>query len=279
MANITALSRVAREDAKQWFFARKLALWLTLFLGLVGVFLYKAPDLITGLRKEYLPSIELGLALLALLLQIIGIICLLRGSYLHRLAREGIRRGMLLDSFGITTEPLDLAYLTQKFSKKTEEKAASLKNDYYSSSKACGLPRLRENLQESAFYTGVLFKSAAWCNLWCLVTPSVAVLIISFWLPLFKGIEIFSISRALVTIMVFFCASGGIAECINLFSASSKSLEVDRRLEKADISKEDVIVAAFTDYFVATELAPPISTRLYKKHRDRLAKAWTARFQ
>jgi hypothetical protein len=184
---------------------------------------------------------------------------------------------MLLDSFGITTETLDLAWLTQKFTKKMEAKAALLENDYYSSSKDYGLTRLKENLQESAFFTGNLFRLAGWRNLCCLAIPAVIILILSFLLPLIKGTESFSISRALIIIMVFFCASGGIAECVNLFSASSKSLEVDRRLEQPGIPKEDVVIAAFTDYYVATELAPPISTRLYDKHKERLRQRWSER--
>jgi hypothetical protein len=191
MAIIISLSGVARETAKKWFRAKKTILWFTLILGLIAIFLYKAPSLCfastIGITVNNLPEIELILAVIAISSQIIGVVCLFRALYLHRLSREGIRRGMLLDSFGITTETLDLAYLTQKFTKKMKEKAVLIEDDYYSSTKACGLLRLRENLQESAFFTGNLFRLAGWHNLICLTIPAVIVLVLSFLLPLFRA--------------------------------------------------------------------------------------------
>ena len=275
MSDITALSRVARESAKRWFFAKKFIVWFTLFLGLAAIFLDKALDV--GVKAETVSKIELYFAMLALLSQVIGVVLLLRGLHLHRLSREGMRRGMLIDSFGGTNERLDLSHLTQKFPRHFAAKTQNFKDKYYSSTREYGLLRLVDNLQESAFFTGHLFKYAAWRALLWLVAPAVIVLILSFALPVVTGTESFSLSRALLTIMVFFCASDSITECVNLFLASGKALKVDRRLGEVDDPHQDAIIAAFTDYFVATEISPIISTGLYEKHKDRLNEEWTER--
>ena len=277
MAKITSISIVAREIAKKWFFARRIMLWLILLCGLVAIFLDQAVTI--GISEKNIPDFELIIAVVSILIQIIGAICFFRASYLHHLSREGIRQGMLIDSFGYTDEHLDLAYLTQKFTTSMEKLAEKQQYlyEYYSSKQNYGPARLKDNLQESAFFTADLFKRAGWRSLYFLAIPAVVVLLFSFLLPFIEGEENISLARALIIIMVFFCFSGGTAECVNLFSASSKSLAVDRRLERFDDPKDSIIYAAFTDYYVTTELAPPISTKLYNKHKLRLNENWEKR--
>lgn len=275
MSDIIALSRVAREAAKKWFGAKKFIVWFTLFLGLVAIFIDKV--LYFGIKVETLPKIEIGFAITAMISQAIGVVLLLRGLHLHYLSREGLRRGMLINSYGDTHERLDLSHLIQKFPRRFYDKAQNYNDNYYSSTREHGLLRLVDNLQESAFFSGNLFRHAAWRALLWLVTPAITILILSFALPYIKGNENFSLSRALLTIMVFFCASDSITECVNLFLASSKALKVDSRLGEADNSHEDTIIAAFADYFAATEISPIISTGLYEKYKDRLNGEWANR--
>jgi hypothetical protein len=234
-----------------------------------------------GVSHDVIPAVELSLAILLFLAEFVGIVCVLRGRHYHVLSRQGFQRALLIDALGETHEPVDVSHLRQRFGNRLMRKAdasPTSASDYYSSPEPSGrLERLRDNLQETAFFSTSLYWMAAWRLFSWLLVPMVAILVFLFALPLFGGKTAITIARALIAGVVFFALSDTIAQVFACFSASSDAGNVDRRLENIDPTRYEPLMAAFTDYQVAAAAAPPIPKSLYARNRERLKEEWKRR--
>jgi len=277
MNEIIQLSRLARDSARAWKRRTRWAKWATLGLALLAVFLKDITKLLNV--PDMVPVLELTIALVSLVLTLSFIGCSLASRHFHLLAREGMRRGLLIDAFGSTKEPLDMANLQASLSKlrKATAPATDVQEPYYASQQPPGDQRFREHLQESAFFSAALFSATAKRSLLMLVLPSIIILVLSVAHPAFAGPASFSVSRCLILLFVSFVTSDSVAECILLFSAAHKAGNVDRRLEHADLTSREVMLAVFADYSVATALAPTLPQSVYLSLRGRLTSEWATR--
>ena len=277
MCDMICLARAAHDAAKSWFSRRAFFRWGTLLLGVAAVALPRFSH--PSLSKAAIAKWELVLAAAVLATEVAGVVCALYGDHLHSLAREGMRKAVLLDAFGKTAESIELSYLRQRFGSAIAGRARSMRKDepYYYSTLPHGVGRLVENLQESAFYSSHLFFSAAKRSLVLFVVPSAAILVLSLLLPLVAEPLGFTIARTLVAMMLFFAASESLAEAGAFLRAARSARDTDRRLEGLGDASQEVILAAFADYSAMSSAAPPIPGSVYAAHRERLRKEWEDR--
>jgi hypothetical protein len=223
-------------------------------------------------------------ALLALVSQGLSWVLRIRANDQQSVGDEVRMRGLLLDALGPTAEGIDLADLLNRISSRARERAvASADPDYFASTAPQGLPRLRDHLQENAFWGKCLYEVAVGKYTRILayfIAAGIAVVFIAF--PYASHDQSLIVARVLVTVLSFGAALTQINEILSWRSAKSKIETVDRRLEviaktsKAELMSKgiEVLFAAFGDYSVATATASPVPKSIYQRHRDRLNGLW-----
>jgi len=228
-----------------------------------------------------------GLAIIAVITEILAWWFRYRGEHYQRLSRELTRRALLFDAFGKLSESFELADLLHSFSEKLEQKAAQLDKEfygegkeYYTSDKSKGVDRLIESLQESAFWSKHLYHIAAIRTFWLLILLSFAVIFVVFFIvPVaYKG-AIF-VAPQIIVVFLAFVISDELSSAFAWWTAANRSEAVDRRLDKIMDLKapsREILLAVFGDYSVATAAVPPIPSHLYESERLRLNKLWADR--
>jgi hypothetical protein len=193
-------------------------------------------------------------------------------------------RGLLLDALGATTEHIDLADLVNRIGPEAQARATrSINPDYFASKAPQGVVRLRDHLQENAFWGKYLYAEAAgWYSraLGAFGAAAIAVALIA--IPLAPHSQSLTVARVLVTALSFGAALTQINEILSWRSARSKIETVDRRLEvlsslsEAELMSKGIeaLFAVFGDYCVATAMSPPIPTSIYRRHREKLNTLW-----
>ncbi len=244
--SLPALAKAGSEIAQFYFNSRRVAYFGALFVALlmllpIGNFAY-------------------GLAVAAMITEILAWWFRNKGEHYHRLSRELMRRTMLSNVFGKSDESLDVADLLNSFGEnKLTQKAEQLDEEFYAKP-YYEREGLLGNLQESAFWSKHLFAIAAQRTIWLLVLISFAVIFVVFLA--------FVIADELSTAFAWL-------EAVNRCDA------VDRRVEKilaeGNEPSQEVVLAIFSDYAVATAAAPPVPKRIYAELWDHLDESWKDR--
>ena len=265
MADLLALSRAEGEVAKRLRAQRAGAHALTFALAVAGLFL-PAP-------------MAYYFALGAFLSEAAAWWLRHRAMACHQRAEEGRRRALLTAALGSDPETLEAVDLAQRFSKRARGSAhAHADPGYWSTSQAPGPARLREALQESAFWSTHLYRAAAkWGFAIAGAVAGLAALgalVVALSQPGEVGE---AITRVCVVILTAVIATDVLTDALGWLGASRAAHRVDRRIAASDFADQAVVLAIFADYATATEAAAPIPTRLYKREHDRLVAAWAAR--
>lgn len=265
--SLPALAKAGSEIAQFYFNNRRMAYFGALFVALlmllpIGIFAY-------------------GLAVVALIAEILAWWFRYKGEHYHRLSRELMRRAMLLNTFGKSNESLDVTDLLNSFGEeKLKQKAEQLEEQFYQESYYHS-EKLLDNLQESAFWSKHLFAIAAQRTIWLLVLISFAVIFIVFLIePLVINQDISLIPKIIVVFLVFVIADE-LSSAFAWWEAANRCDAVDRRVEKilAEVNEpsQEAILAIFSDYAVATATAPPIPKHLYEAEWNHLTESWNHR--
>jgi hypothetical protein len=208
---------------------------------------------------------------------------LLRGkaARLSRLAEEARRRALLIDALGESGEQLDVAWIRLRFSKRACSEAASMpRREYWSSPFPQGPRRLLVLLQESAFFSHVLYAAAARIATWLLggiIAALVIVVLVS--IGAFDGDAKLAVARVVVVALSALITLDVFGHVLAWRSAAQQSETVDRRLERLDGTALAPILAVVADYAIATASAPPIPDELYEREQDRLTELWVSHRQ
>lgn len=176
MASLLAQSIAAFDRSKQYSGWRQRVRMIGLFGALLGVVLPATAGSASSL-----------LAVFALISECTAWWLSYQASKAHGLAEQARRRNLLMDAFGKTSENLDLTDLLESFDVKLTKAAESLEQpSYFASSRPHGLQRLKDNLQESAFWTKHLFGKSADRALQLLVAK-LAFVILALIVSIFIG--------------------------------------------------------------------------------------------
>jgi hypothetical protein len=223
-------------------------------------------------------------ALFALISQGVSWTLRIHASSQQSIGDEGRMRGLLLDALGPTTEHIDLADLVNRISSDAQARAVrSVDPNYFASKAPQGVVRLRDHLQENAFWGKCLYGSAADRYLRLLGAFGVAAIaVILVAIPLAPHNQSLVVARLLVTALSFGAALTQINEILSWRSAKSKIETVDRRLEvlatfsEAQLMSQGIeaLFAVFGDYCVATATSPPVPGSIYSHQRQRLNALW-----
>jgi PAS domain-containing protein len=205
---------------------------------------------------------------------------------LQAVGDEGRMRGLLIDALGSTNEGLDLTNLLQRFSETARDRASRSANpDYFASSLPPSPQRLREHLQENAFWGKILYDMAAKRYRWAvygLAACSVVVILVA--IPLAPRQQALLIARIMVVALTFGAALTQASDIWSWRTASSRIENVDRRLAVLSNYSDDELkgdrleslLAVFGDYCVSTGV-PPIPRKVYQDNRRRLNDLWNER--
>jgi hypothetical protein len=261
---LLGLSRAEQEAAKRWFVRSRLAHLLTL--------VFTATALFFDGRPTYF------LALAALASEAAAWTYRIRADRRHSLAEEGRRRALLCDAFGTAPGALAIRELRANFSKRAQETASSFEDpNYYDSSAAPGNSRLRDHLQESAFWSSYLYAAAGRAAILASAVPLVLVIVA---LLIAAGTEsghgALIIARVGVAFLSFLVFSDLVTHALAWADAADKSRDVTRRLEKDSLKDVATALAVYGDYCVATATTPPIPSILYKRNKARIDAAWAS---
>jgi len=197
----------------------------------------------------------------------------------HSRAETARRRALLITSFGADPGDLDTVDVTQRLTDWARRNASKYEDgEYWSSTLPPGPTRLKETLQESAFWSTHLYRAAATRALrvfgGLVLIVGVAALALVFADAGEVGVMA---ARAIVVILTALVATDALADSLRWSSASRAAETVDRRLVSADLSDPGTLAAIIADYATATEGAAPIPNRLYEKCHNRLNTAWQQR--
>jgi len=223
-------------------------------------------------------------ALVALISQGLSWTLRARAGHQQSTGDEGRMRGLLLDALGPTTEHIDLANLVNRISSGARARATeSVDPNYFASKAPPGVVRLRDHLQENAFWGKSLYGAAADRYsrlLGAFGVAAIAVVLIA--IPLAPHGESLVLARVLVTALTAGAALTQINEILSWRSAKSKIETVDRRLEvlvtfsEAKLMSQGIeaLFAVFGDYCVATATSPPVPRSIYLRQRRHLNDLW-----
>lgn len=223
-------------------------------------------------------------ALVALISQSLSWTLRIHASGQQSIGDEGRMRGLLLDALGATTEHIDLANLVNRISSDARARAVeSVDPNYFASKAPQGVARLRDHIQENAFWGKCLYGAAA-DRYSKLLTAfgAAAIAVVLVAIPLAPHGQSLVVARVLVTALSFGAALTQINEILSWRSAKSKIETVDRRLEVlATLSERqlmsqgiEALFAVFGDYCVATATSPPVPKSIYMRQRQHLNTLW-----
>ena len=85
-----------------------------------------------------------------------------------------------------------------------------------------------------------------------------------------------TVARVGALFLSFLVCSDVATHALAWHDAASKSKDVARRLEGDSLDDQPTALAVFGDYSLATATPPPIPSFLYKRHHDRIERAWHA---
>ncbi len=279
---LVALARVVLEQAKTIRVrGKRLQAWV-LGLGIFAVLVQAAPPLLDATQQVHwlIPISKAAAyvsALASLLLQ--GVRWWLQrvAADRHSLGSTIKRRALLIESLGPSSEQLDIRLLRDLAGADAEQKAAvyAMPETYYASTHTPGLERLRENLQESAFFSHSLYRMAARAGFTKFGITVACIIVGLLAVAAFAPREIGPvIANCILAFVAFLVSADQLGQAMNWQAAATAVERVERRLEKITPNGPEPYMAAFTDYEAATAIAPAVPTALYERERERLDRIW-----
>ncbi|HYO76646.1 MAG TPA: hypothetical protein VE010_09295 [Thermoanaerobaculia bacterium] len=261
-STLLALSRAEQEIAKRWSTRSRFAHVATLGATVITLFAEG--------QGAYLAAFA------AFVAQCAAWALRLIGDSKHSLAEEGRRRAVLADALATPPDALAIRNLQARFSVAARSLAPQLEDpDYYASTSPPGRARLREHLQESAFWSRELYGAAAKvayvgaAALFVLVVGAL-LLVVAAESPAISLL----VARLGVLFLSFLVGSDIVTQGLAWTDASRKSDAVHGRLHAETLKDDGAALAVFGDYCVATATTPPIPTFVYRLHKNRIEEAW-----
>lgn len=279
---LVSLARVVIEDAKRMRGRGKRLQGWVLGIGVFAVLVQAIPTLIDAAQKLtwLVPASKKAAyvcAVAGLVLQGIRWWFQRMAIDKHAIGSTIKRRALLIDSLGPSSERLDIRLLREQAGADAERRAHDypIAESYYASTQPPSMERLRENLQESAFFTHRLYAKAARAafikfgvTVACIV---VALLIVASLAPREIGTVVANCILAFVSFLV---SADQLGQAMNWQSGAATIERIERRLESIDPNGTEPYMAAFADYEVATATAPSPPTAIYNAERERLDRLW-----
>ncbi len=236
----------------------------------------------------FLPTaLAYGAAVIALAAQAAAWAYLRRASNQQSVGDQAGRRALLLDALGSTAERVDLGDVLQRLSQTAHDGSSKIADpNYFASQAPPGPARLRDHLQENAFWNKALYAEAAAARVKALVVPAALVGIVTLVaLPLAPRDQSLTAARLVVGIVSLAAILTEVREIISWKAAETSVGQIDRRLETlAHLSADELVakrlesvLAVFGDYCVITSSTPTIPRRIYQQNKDRLNRIWHER--
>ena len=263
MDSLIALSRAEQERAKKLLRLRICDHAVVLVLSLVSLFLHGGALYV--------------IAVLVLVGNFAAWCLRWLASEAHFLAEEGRRRGVLSETLGGDTDSLGAAELLTKFGAAARIAARRWDDpSYFATRRAVGPERLREALQESSFWSARLYRAAGRAVALRL-SGVVSVIVVAVLLIVLVSTPDVATLAARVTVVTLSALIGldELGLMLAFFGASRTSDRVSRLLQGADTQELSPLLAAYSDYSVATASAPPIPTPTYLRNRGSIERAWS----
>ena len=282
---LVSLGRVVLEDAKVMRGRGKRVQHFVLGFGVFAVLVQAVPPLIQAQHTlAWVMPLSKTLAYLCaisgLILQGVRWWCQRSAVDTHALGSTIRRRALLIESLGPSVEQLDIRLLREEAGADAESRARKepTTDSYFASNKPPGMERLRDNLQESAFFTHRLYAKAArtafitfGAGVACTV---VGLLLVTYLAPREFGSVVANCTLAFVSFLV---SADQLGQGMNWRSAAATIERIERRLESITPNGNEPYLAAFADYEAATAASPPVPTALYMRERGRLDALWRDR--
>lgn len=282
---LSSLGRAVLEDAKRIrSLGKRLHGWV-LGIGVFAVVAQATPPIIQASQQVAWLSnaskvVAYSCAILGVILQAARWWCQRIAANRHALGSTIKRRAMLIDSLGPSTEQLDIRLLRELAGAQAaiRAEAHSVTASYYASTEPPGLSRLRENIQESAFYTHRLYSKAATATFtkfgittFCIV---VGLLIV---IGLASREMTIVVANCILAFVAFLVSADQLGQAMSWYGGAMNVERIERRLDTIASDEPAPYMAAFADYEAATAMAPAVSTKLYEKERIRLDSLWRDR--
>jgi hypothetical protein len=201
------------------------------------------------------------------------------GHRLDTLADTARRRALMNDAFATVLDSAEALDLVHEFGPRLERAAQSNEErKYYASTAQPGWPRLREHLEESAFWSKHLFresyKRAIRLQLFLLFCPSMAV---ALALGLLAADQAITLAHWVAIFVSFLPVVDQWDRTLAYRKAAWESEILDHRLQRNDLSSAEPLVSAFGDYVATAVAAPTVPLAVYRANRNRLARLWEER--
>jgi hypothetical protein len=138
-----------------------------------------------------------------------------------------------------------------------------------------------DNLQESAFWSKHLFEIVAKRTIWLLLLISFAVIVVVLLIAPLVINQAVSLIPNIILVFLAFVIADELSTAFAWREAANRCDAVDRRLEKilaeGNEPSQEVMLAIFSDYAVATAAAPPIPKDIYEAEWEHLNQSWNDR--
>jgi hypothetical protein len=262
MDELLALSRAELENAKRFSKLRLFAHGGTLTVSVAALF-------ISG-TASYL------LAVLAVLTELTAWACRSYGEDLHAHADRGLRRGLLVKSLGAPARDLDAAAIEVEFSKWAHAHADAWRDaDYWATTQEQGPAYLRTNVQESAFWSGALYREAARTTgfRFAVFSVTVAAVLVGLLVVDSHGTGV-TLARVITVAMGVLVCTDELSTWRSFHEAAEVCERTCERLQHADMAQLAEALALFADYATATTAAAPIPTGIYSRKHNEIERAW-----
>ncbi|MGB7582402.1 MAG: hypothetical protein WBL85_08160 [Sedimentisphaerales bacterium] len=227
--------------------------------------------------------VSIVLAVIGTILAGSGLLIRSRCMRIHYLSREAQRLALLEDSLGRIAEDYHIVELRRKMGVEIEKKAKTylLEKSYYRSKKPRGQSRLKENMQQSSFWSKALLdKYSFYLYLIVLiyVVAMIATLVIYVVIhskePEYTGnIAVLIVSTLVLLGIVLeeWRAARSVKLAVEMLEG------VDNQLDTVYEDDSIVIISKFADYGISVTEAPPIPYIIYAFNKDHLRGLWDKR--
>ncbi|MBL8879123.1 MAG: hypothetical protein JNG88_08390 [Phycisphaerales bacterium] len=280
--SLKALGRVLLEDAKNVRARGQTLQTSVLMIGVFAVIVQAVPPFFgkaeelswLGPTSKFIAYV---CALLSLSFQVWRWWLQRVGADKHSLGSTIKRRALLIESLGPSSEQLDIRLLRELAGADAEREARvyPMPESYYASTLVPGLERLRENLQESAFFSRALYGMAARSAFIKFGIAAVCVVVGLLAVVLLVPREIGPVlANCVLSFIAFLVSTDRLGQAMNFLSAATAVERIERRLANIAPNGVEAYFAAFADYEAATAMAPSVPTALYQKERQRLDALW-----
>jgi len=266
---LLAIATVTRQVAQELIDKNLIVQWFSTLLACFAFF--------------YNEQIAWALVSIGFILKIVSFIVNNRGQYYHTISREAQRLALLEDAYGKILDNFQVVELRRKISPNIDEKAKQIPyaQPYYSSLEKKGNLRLKENIQQSTFWSKSLLEIYSTKILWTFFISLAILALVTYVLLVTRPATNIRVLNPYLMTLGALTFIIGLMDYLNVWLAcrSSCSLlsEVDQRLEKINIENFEILLANFADYGIASVTAPPIPFKSYKKNQKRLKELWRQR--